>query len=72
MPRRSAGSESGGVEMRDVDPNVDLASAYEKRPSTVDGRNDMHAGGAHPPAGRLGGPGGAMVAAAKDDGRSSV
>ena len=42
MPRPSTGSESGGVEMREVEPTLDLASAYGDRPSTVDGRNDMH------------------------------
>ena len=42
MPRPSTGSESGGVEMREVEPTLDLASAYGHRPSTVDGRNDMH------------------------------
>ena len=42
MPRPSTGSESVGVEMREVQPTLDLSSAYGDRPSTVDGRNDMH------------------------------
>ena len=46
MPRPSTGSESGGVEMREVEPTLDLASAYADRPSTVDGRSDMHVRGA--------------------------
>ena len=47
MPRPSTGSESGGVEMREVEQTLDLSSAYGDRPSTVDGRNDMHAREAH-------------------------
>ena len=61
MPRPSTGSESGGVEMREVEPTLDLASAYGDRPSTVDGRNDMHVRGAL----SLGND--AAAAAAKDD-----
>ena len=62
MPRPSTGSESGGVEMREVEPTLDLASAYGDRPSGVDGRNDMHVREA---ALSLGND--AAAAAAKDD-----
>ena len=61
VPRRSSGSESGGVEMREVDPTFDLASAYEERPTAVEGLNEMRAGGGL----SLGNA--AAVAAAKDD-----
>ena len=62
MPRPSTTSDSGDVEMREVEPTLDLASAYGDRPSTVDGRNDMHTGGAL----SLGNEA-AAAAAAKDD-----
>ena len=54
-------SESGGIEMRDVDPGLDLASAYPERSTTVAGLNDMRVGGGL----SLGND--AAVAAAKDD-----
>ena len=61
MPRPSTGSESGGVEMREVEPTLDLASAYGDRPSTVDGRNEVHVRGALSPGND------AAAAAAKDE-----
>ena len=61
MPRPSTGSESGGVEMREVAPTIDLSSAYEERPSTVGGCNDMHIRGAHEEGLSLGNEGAAAA-----------
>ena len=44
MPRQST-SESGDIEMRQGEPNVDLDSVYADRSSEVSGVNDARAPG---------------------------
>ena len=39
MPRPSTGASLGDVEMRDVEPNLDLSSVYGSRSSEFDGEN---------------------------------